>query len=917
MAIARLLVSVLGLSVSMLTLTSNTTAQQSSRSAPPTIQGKSALHIAYLDIDARYSGNTDSELTVSFPIADDSEVNEALSRALGCPLAHWRAESEYKDGVYAVAGNCPLIVKTVFLKTTGTIDFSALRYVLAKKSVGELLVDFHVENGQFLNCLPSPFKASVLDRSNECIYRILVSGADVSEIQFSYGYRPVVLLETGTILGAVLLFPIPFTLWLRRKAVRVPEANREAIWFAYLRYRVWGMTGGFLLWWLTIDLLGVGRLYSYALGNSAESSGPLSVLLPWIAVWIPPAVVYTLSNSLSAPIHKITGTERTEGEIVRQSAWAGANLIVPLSFLIAGISLISYSERTAALCFFAWFFTFFYGRTKLVRASGLEPHALTVGELRDRAFSIAAKAHVRLNQVYVLPAQRLRMANAFAHSKENILLTDYLLRNLSRREVDAVLGHEITHLQRKHSRAYGMLLLIGLGIFGFTTAWLNSFLPERFPTGPLFVLALLLMIYLLSRCNEFSADNGSVKLTTDPEAMITALIKISRLNMLPIHWNRLNESAMTHPSTMRRISAIAKTSGVALERIPQLIGETTVSPVETYSLPMTVAPLGKVFSTGVKRNVQNFYAWTSIFSFSVVPATVALALATAGPQNEHVWTLHIVGFLIALAVSLAIADRSSMHGLSALARGIRRKAINEGTSTAIAEGLFVGLAPDATARVYENNWLWDVGLLALTRDRLIYWGEETRFSLTRAQITRIALGTGPANWFRTPSVYVSWRADSRVEKTFNLRPVDAHSLSKMGKLTRALSRDLDDWHIGRATEPDSSVSAQAITEDELILPAPAFGQVSSRSIRSLFTPRTLCLSSFWVGAVAFGVAVIFGLHFLPDDLPARTAAPLAGWYVLCSAWLLNLIHIAPCIWRREPRARTSGAPTVGSAAPPT
>ncbi|HKR29871.1 MAG TPA: hypothetical protein VJT08_05315, partial [Terriglobales bacterium] len=294
------------------------------------------------------------------------------------------------------------------------------------------------------------------------------------------------------------------------------------------------------------------------------------------------------------------------------------------------------------------------------------------------------------------------------------------------------------------------------------------------------------------------------------------------------------------------------------------------------------------------------------------------ALVIGHLQGGRLWAGYIIGFLIALAISLAISDRSSMHGHGSLAREIRRKAADKGVPPEICEGLFVGLAPDTTPRIYENNWSWDVGLLALTPDRLIYWGEEAQFSLLRIQISRIALGPGPANWFRTPSVYISWKGDDGREKTFNVRPVAANSFFKTGNLTRTLCRDLNSWHTGRSAERDSLISAHAATQDDLTFRTPIFGQVSSRSIRSLITRRTIFLSCFWVGAVALGIAVIFGLHFLSDarmdidSLSGRTATPLAGWYVLFSAWLLSIIQLVPCVWRREPRPRRARANTVGS-----
>jgi Zn-dependent protease with chaperone function len=47
------------------------------------------------------------------------------------------------------------------------------------------------------------------------------------------------------------------------------------------------------------------------------------------------------------------------------------------------------------------------------------------------------------------------------------------------------------------------------------------------------IVAGLGVFYLLARRFERVADEGSVQLSGDPEAMITALLKVSRLNPLP------------------------------------------------------------------------------------------------------------------------------------------------------------------------------------------------------------------------------------------------------------------------------------------------------------------------------------------------------------------------------------------------
>ena len=79
------------------------------------------------------------------------------------------------------------------------------------------------------------------------------------------------------------------------------------------------------------------------------------------------------------------------------------------------------------------------------------------------------------------------------------------------------------------------------------------------------------VFYLLSRHFERIADEGSVKLVGDPEAMITALLKVSRINLTPIQWGKVTGTILTHPSTLKRVEHLAKVGNVGADRVQQLL----------------------------------------------------------------------------------------------------------------------------------------------------------------------------------------------------------------------------------------------------------------------------------------------------------------------------------------------------------
>ena len=132
--------------------------------------------------------------------------------------------------------------------------------------------------------------------------------------------------------------------------------------------------------------------------------------------------------------------------------------------------------------------------------------------------------------------------NAFAtwwkKSDSWIAFTSGLLERLDKREIEAVAGHELTHLINRDS-----LLMYVAYVFVGIVSVVGQFILRMGRTGDskkgswifLLWLAFLLLGYLfyplirlaISRKREYMADLWSVELTRDNQAMILALRKIS------------------------------------------------------------------------------------------------------------------------------------------------------------------------------------------------------------------------------------------------------------------------------------------------------------------------------------------------------------------------------------------------------
>ena len=194
--------------------------------------------------------------------------------------------------------------------------------------------------------------------------------------------------------------------------------------------------------------------------------------------------------------------------------------------------------------------------------------------------------------------------NAFAtglhEGRYSVTVTTGLMQALDERELNAVLAHEMTHVINRDVRLMviasifaGIITLIAQVIYRsiMWTSWSGDRRRSR-GAGVLIVVALaaaaigyLLAVVIklaISRRREFIADAGSVELTKDPDAMISALQKISGHSHVeaPSSVRSMflddDEGVMslfsTHPPIARRIDALVKFAGGRLPEPPPAAG---------------------------------------------------------------------------------------------------------------------------------------------------------------------------------------------------------------------------------------------------------------------------------------------------------------------------------------------------------
>ena len=189
--------------------------------------------------------------------------------------------------------------------------------------------------------------------------------------------------------------------------------------------------------------------------------------------------------------------------------------------------------------------------------------------------------------------------NAFAtgmNAKQySITVTTGLLKRLDDAEIESVLGHELTHIRNGDVRMMVIAVVIAGAVSFFVELifrlWFyNSFgfrggRSERRGSGAglaiLVAVGLLVVAYILSfvirlalsRQREYLADAGSVELTKNPDAMISALRKIEGRGELPRATSAVMEMCVdnpregfgelfdTHPTVDERVAALVKFAG--------------------------------------------------------------------------------------------------------------------------------------------------------------------------------------------------------------------------------------------------------------------------------------------------------------------------------------------------------------------
>jgi heat shock protein HtpX len=203
---------------------------------------------------------------------------------------------------------------------------------------------------------------------------------------------------------------------------------------------------------------------------------------------------------------------------------------------------------------------------------------------------IARRANIPMPRVYLMDSPQ---PNAFATGRNPqhaaVCATTGLLNTLSRDEVAGVIGHELGHV-RNHDTLTMTITATIAGAISMLAQFGMFFGGRRDNNSGLGVVGSLLMLVLapvaamivqmaISRTREYVADNFGGRISGRPDALATALIKISRMAeavpndtaeahpttaplfiINPLSGRGMDNLFSTHPSTENRVAALDRLS---------------------------------------------------------------------------------------------------------------------------------------------------------------------------------------------------------------------------------------------------------------------------------------------------------------------------------------------------------------------
>jgi Zn-dependent protease with chaperone function len=915
-------------------------------------QAGAAQSAASLNLTFDSHGGAKVHLALDQTPADWQPIQAALAQSLHCPsqsFAHpsnnmrssrgWarmapEQQAKYEDFLNQanqrqLQANCDQVLTASGWTVGGTLPLQALADSLAHSGQQLFFVTVRHPKSSFQEQSSEGLQPNVFagerDQARFSTYCYPLGTTNpVPPLHLAYGYRDSDLLRQCAMSAAFLLLPLVLILWMRRAALRDAAQDSAAAWFSYFKTLQWCVNGTMLLWMVarTSFRQGLQELIAFRL----PAGGWQPAIANTLVMIVPPWLVYLVCLFLSYKVFvQFRGHQWTRREFMLERSLEVGAQFLPLMFFCCALDFITTSPRLNVLLLLAAYVSRVLCLRAKIKVSRVAPEALTTGELRDRVFELAKRATVKIKQVFVLSAGRMQVANAYATGAQTVMFTDYLLQRLTKREVDAIAGHELSHLRHRHPKKLG-LTMIGVILFpsifrGTWTAFTGligevimavsggdrDVLMQWNRWGPnltawsqldlVLLVAGFAVFYLMSRRFERIADEGSVQLAGDPEAMITALLKVSRLNLTPIQWGKVAGSFLTHPTTLKRVEHIAQVGNVPRERVQQLLAHhaqeeqlqraslqapntvrNAISSEDHYAVPSSAKSVVSTMSAITRaRNNQ----WLLITANVLPPAMVAWIIHRLNLEWEASLVTYPAGALLIVAGYSLLGLHLGLRGRAGIRRRFTAKFDAEGIQVRGDNAILAGFAPGSALRMYLSGYDWDKGFVWLLQNRLVYLGDKIRFALTPEQLVNVRVGESAPGWWNSERVYLDWRdAERGREGTFSFYPSEPSSAGKIKSEGKALCAAIERWQSRASEYPITPPTVQS-------LESPLLGEVTGHDVKDRLSRRKRLNMLILLLLLSYGASLLLSV---------------SAWYGFAVVILLRIYERIP-YWRyRVPSA---------------
>ena len=827
---------------------------------------ESTRNTASLSVSVDYEGVTRVALQIPAEVQDSEQLKRALSQSFNFPLEFRNIRSAYVDDELddeadeeetlerpwtSLSATGPKAFSGGMLRSTFQIDLQSLLRQLQQHHIDSLKVvvlfyspsrDVEIKGATRVQ-LPSGFNVSQYEAVVD------VNAGTFPVIKFSMGYSARTLFKKSVPLLLFLLLPALCTFFSARRSFASPEE----LWGRHLRFvnRLLNVT--WLVWLPLYFFSGVSEIVFFVFGGEHGVGQIVNVAF----YFIPPVIAMFLCHLASSRVYEqVLSVDWSPRQVVRHAIIANALSLIPMFLVIVGMYTFASSARLAALYMIVGYIGYIILSQNMARLLGSRLHALTSGDLRNRIFDLAQRASVKLKQVYVLPETSAQLSNAFARSDNSVMITNSLLKNLSRREVDGIIAHEIGHLQARHPQTSGTIIVVVIVVTNLIGGFITSLAGLQNATPFVFAAAVgtaNLVVFFRSRRNERKADAIGVSLTGDPEAFISGLARLSRLNLMPLHSGGLGQSLDTHPGSMNRFQEIGKVYGISESRLQELVS-VMETPEDRYPAINDEVD-ATVFSSEFKNKYRVRVSLVALGVLILAPVPFAAALARDGVSYLVMLGLAIAGLVWSFGVTLVLRNRITFWGYQSACHRLKMKLDKRGLGDAVRYGTLVGLAPAAESRKYEGYPFWDTGVLWLTNEKLYYVGEQCEFALEREQVSEVYSSNTAPEWVAEKSLFIRWKdCPEGAEQTLHFVATGEVTVMKARRAIDDLQKRLQAWMQQSELFPSAPEALKSIGP-------PQFPEITSEPALMKFKPRLVMTAaiqlSFYAAVIAFAIRLSY------------------------------------------------------------